>query len=136
MVLYYETSDCCCSDVRAVEEARAGRAATLWALLLFFFFLLNGTWGQWNGQSGAEFWKLLKLLPFYTVVYSYLQLKVASETWGDVFHLEEIEDSMCLFLSTWAAAKSTEEITFWKNRSDGLVEGIPPYGRWVEPSDL
>lgn len=71
-----------------MEEPRAGRSATLWALLLFF--LLNGTWGQWNGQSGAEFWKLLKLLPFYTIVYSYLQLKVASETWGDVFHLKEI----------------------------------------------
>lgn len=54
-------------------------------------FLLSGTWGQWNSQSGAEFWKLLELLPFYTVVYSYLQLNVASETWGDVFDLEEIE---------------------------------------------
>lgn len=94
-------------------------------------FLLNGTWGQWNGQSGAEFWKLLELLPFYTVVYSYLQLKVASETWGDVFHLEEIEQRTgCvswLSLSTWAAA------TFWKDRievMDSWKVSLPMEGGW------
>lgn len=130
MALYSETSDCCCSDVRAVEEPRAGRAATLWALLLFFYSMVLGGNGTVNQEQ--NFGNFSKLLPFYTVVYSYLQLKVASETWGDVFHLEEIEQRTAwvpwLSLSTWAAAR-TGETAFWKNRSEGLMECIPAHGR-------
>lgn len=80
MVLYSETNDCCCSDVRAVEEPGAGRAATLWALLLFFYSMVLGGNGTVNQEQ--NFGNFSSLLPFYTVVYSYLQLKVASETLG------------------------------------------------------
>lgn len=44
-------SDCFCSDVRAVEEPRAGRAATLWALLLFFYSMVLGGNGTVNQEQ-------------------------------------------------------------------------------------
>lgn len=120
LVLYSEASDCCCSDGRAVEEPGAGRAATHCGLCFSFFYsmVLGG-----NGTVNQEqnFGNFSSLLPFYTVVYSYLQLKVASETWGDVFHLE---DSLCpLAVPEHLGCCQEHRRNGWKNRTEMMDLG-------------
>lgn len=81
---------------------------------LFFYSMVLGGNGTVNQEQ--NFGNFSSLLPFYTVVYSYLQLKVASESWGDVFHLE---DSLCplAVLEHLGCCQEYRKNSFWKNRT-------------------
>lgn len=62
----------CCSHSAIVEEITGLEKQPHCGLCFFFHSMVLGGNGGPACQSRAEFWKFLELLPFYTVVYSYL----------------------------------------------------------------